>query len=76
MTASPFGSITDANPHQPLGVLGVSFANRTNDVIAAHGLGKGIVPVEAAKVTFDHHGRIIELGNGPVDGNTNVCSIG
>ncbi len=69
-------SIVDANPDQPIGVLGVSFSRRSSDAIARAGRPNGITPTLGAKVTFDGAGLITEFGNGPYGGASDGCRIG
>jgi hypothetical protein len=40
--------IFDANPDQPIGVLGVSFSRRSSDAIARAGYATGITPTLGA----------------------------
>ncbi len=69
-------SIVDANPEQPVGVLGVSFSRRSSDAIALAGHPNGITPTLGAKVIFDGAGLITEFANGPYGGAPDGCRIG
>ncbi len=69
-------SIVDANPEQPVGVLGVSFSRRSSDAIAHAGHPNGITPTLGAKVIFDGAGLITEFANGPYGGAPDGCRIG
>ncbi len=69
-------SIVDANPDQPIGVLGVSFSRRSSDAIARAGRPNGITPTASAKVIFDGAGLITEFANGPYGGPPDGCRIG
>ncbi len=64
----------DANPDQPLGVLGVSFSRRSSDAITRSGHPNGITPVLGAKVKFDRDGLLTEFNNGPYGGG-DACLI-
>ena len=68
--------IFDANPEQPVGVLGVSFSRRSSDAIAHAGHPNGITPTLGAKVKFDGAGLITEFNNGPYGGAPDGCRIG
>lgn len=68
-------NIGDANPDQPLGVLGVSFSRRSSDAIAHAGHPNGITPTLGAKVKFDVSGLITEFNNGPYGGAPDGCRI-
>lgn len=69
-------TIVDANPDQPIGVLGVRFSRRSNDAITRAGHPNGITPAVAAKVKFDDAGRITAFGNGPYGGPASSCKVG
>lgn len=69
-------NVFDANPDQPIGVLGVSFSRRSSDAIARAGRPNGITPTLGAKVTFDGAGLITGFGNGPYGGAWDGCRIG
>lgn len=69
-------NVFDANPDQPLGVLGVSFSRRSSDAIARAGRPNGITPTLGAKVIFDGAGLITEFANGPYGGAPDFCRIG
>ncbi len=69
-------NVFDANPDQPLGVLGVSFSRRSSDAVARAGWPNGITPKLGAKVKFDGAGLITEFNNGPYGGAPDFCRIG
>lgn len=64
-------------------VLGVSFARRTSDTLAAQGSPNGIEPQLAAKVVFDYsdpastssRGLITGVANGPFGGSPEACQL-
>ncbi len=68
-------TISDANPSQSVGALGVTFSRRSNDVLAGAGRPAGITPTTAAKVKFDSAGLITEFNNGPYGGSAASCRV-
>jgi hypothetical protein len=62
--------ISDENPEQPVGVVGVEYERRTSDTLRALGFAAGIVPRVATKVVFTAEGRIGRFVNG---GGADLC---
>jgi hypothetical protein len=68
--------IYDKNPQQPLGVVVIEYARRTNNTLRALGFPNGIIPPLASKIGFSGTAARVQIqafGNGPWDGPDKAC---
>ena len=67
--------VSNANPEEPVGVLGIEWAIRKSTTLRRLGFPQGIVPQLSAKVilTRAFPPRISAFGNGPGGGDPSIC---
>lgn len=67
--------VFNENQDQPVGVLGVEWANRNSKTLRRRGFPQGIVPQGSAKVVLTRGSppRIMVFANGPGGADPNVC---
>lgn len=68
-------SIENANPDQPIGVLGMQISRETSDAITRRGYPTGISPALATKIIFDRSGKILSFASGPFGGPQSACQL-
>lgn len=69
------GSIENANPDQPIGVLGIHVSRETSDAISRRGYPMGISPALDTKIIFDQRGKILSFASGPFGGPQSACQL-
>lgn len=68
-------SIENANPDQPIGVLGIHVSRETSDAISRRGYPMGISPALDTKIIFDQSGKILSFASGPFGGPQSACEL-